>query len=119
MGLFNLLWNSEPARPSPPADRKYLAAFTAAGLLTRFLESRRVTNWVPQFEAVERALANGEAAEAIRLFDSIPLAHMGGFLDVVICRQNGHRTSEPALDNGILLALHENLMNKIGTLRRT
>jgi hypothetical protein len=117
MGLFNFIRKSEPERRTPPVDRAYLPAWNAASLLTRFLESRRVAGWAETFGAVERALASGDAADAIRLFDGVPMAHMGGFLDLVICRENGHRTSEPGLDNGLLLVLHDNLKRELDVLR--
>jgi hypothetical protein len=66
---------------------------------------------------VERAIASSDASGAIRLFDAVPMANMGGFLDLYVCPENGHRTKEPSLDNGILMALHENLSQSIKRLR--
>ena len=117
MGLFNFFHKPEPERRAPDIDRTLLPAWHAASLLVRFLESRKVTGWARTFSEVEQVIASGDAAEAIRLFDAVPMVNMGGFLDLFICRENGHRTLEPSLDNGMLMALHENLRGKIEALR--
>src|SRR5262245_4489392 len=118
MGLFNFFRRPEPKQQRPDIDQALLPAWQAASLLAQFLESRKVTGWARTFGGVERAIASGNVAEAIRQLDAVPMANMGGFLDLIICRENGHRTSDPDLDYSILMALHENLQGKIEALRR-
>jgi len=117
MSLFNFFHRPKPERQTPDVDHSLLPAWRAASLLVRFLESRRVARWDRTFGAVERAIASGDIAEAVRLFDAVPMVNMGSFSDLVICRENGHRTSEPSLDNDMLMALHESLWDKLEALR--
>jgi hypothetical protein len=117
MRLLNWLSKPKLEDKTPDIDRSLLPAWHAASVLVRFLESRKERKWAATFGQIERALACGDPNEAIRLFEAVPMVNMGSFSDLLICRENGHRTTEPRLDNDILLALHSQLWDAIRALR--
>lgn len=119
MDLFNFFHKPEPEpeRRTPKIGSTLMPAWQASSLFVRFLDSRKVTGWTHTFSAVERAIASGDAAEALRLFDAVPMVNMGSFSDLIICGENGHRTSEPSLDNDIMWVLHLCLQEELQSLR--
>ena len=119
MGLFSFRSKSEPkSEPRPPdIGITLMPAWHSASLLVDFLESRREQRWSRAFASVQQAIASGDAASAIRAFDALPMAGMGGLADFFLCQANGHRTSSPDLDNRILSALISNLTANLDQLR--
>jgi hypothetical protein len=65
--------------------------------------------WAAVFAEIENALAAKDEASAVQLFTSIPMVNMGGFLDLYLCRDNGHETSDPALDNDLVRFFHSTI----------
>jgi hypothetical protein len=90
----------------------------AVSLMVRFLQSRREKDWAAVFAEMDDALAAGDEVQALRLFRSIPLENMGGFFDLCICRENGHKTSDDQLDTDLLPVLYSNVKEWFDALRR-
>lgn len=101
----------------PSLDEKVDNAISATAALIKFLEHRQEFGWADRFYPILHALKSYELDQAIRLYKSIPMPNMGGFLDLVISEQNGHNVKDYEKDNKLLGECHGAVSKSIGNIR--
>jgi len=65
---------------------------------------------------VKDALSDYDLDKAISSYKSIPMPNMGGFLDLILCKENGHTVRDKEIDNNLLINLGSSLSQTINNL---
>lgn len=69
-------------------------ASAAFSLLVTFLETHGAAGWAERFADVPRKLKEGNPIGAIKQYDLIPMASMGGFTDLVLSDPSSEENRE-------------------------
>lgn len=101
----------------PSLEEKSENAFEALTQLIAHLERCNEYTWAGRFYPVKEAIESFEFEKAIRLYKLIPMPNMGGFLDLVLCKENGHNVQSYAEANELLGKLQGAVSKSIGNLR--
>jgi len=97
-------------------EAKRLNCLEAVTELLALLERCKAFNWAGRFHAVKDALSDYDLDKAISLYKSIPMPNMGGFLDLILCKENGHSVRDKEIDNKLLINLGSSLSQTISNL---
>lgn len=101
----------------PSLEEKSANAIEALTQLIAHLEQCNEYGWASRFYPIREAVENLEYDKAIRLFKLIPMPSMGGFLDLILCKENGHDVQNYTEANELLGKLRGAVSKSIGNLR--
>ena len=73
--------------------------------LIALLERCNAFNWAGKFHNVKDALEAYDLDKAITSYKRIPMPNMGGFLDLILCKENGHNVRDRDVDNELLITI--------------
>ena len=80
------------------------------------LERCKEFNWASKFYPVKDALSDYDLDKAITSYRHIPMPNMGGFLDLILCKENGHTVRNEEIDNKLLISIGGALSQTISNL---
>lgn len=75
-------------------------------------------NWASYYHPILDALKDLNVDRALYLEKNIPKVNMGGLLDLIICVENGHTTTDPDRDNKLFLMLVGQVSKTFGNLKQ-
>ena len=101
----------------PTLEEKNKNAVEAVNQLIALLERCKELGWASVFHPIKDALEAFENERAIRLYGNIPMPNMGGFLDLILCKENGHTIRDYDDDNKLLDKLNGVLSKTISNIR--
>lgn len=70
--------------------------------LVKLLDRCQARHWSAKFQSILAALLESNHQLAINKFKEIPMVNMGGFLDLILCEENGHIIRNLQEDNDLL-----------------
>jgi len=100
----------------PSLDEKRENAIAAAKAMLTLLERCREFDWAARFYPVLDSLEAYDLNNAVARYEEIPFANMGGFLDLLLCKENGHTVRDVDSDNQLLGSIRAALTLAIANL---